>query len=135
MRPDLTIVASQLLLFVGEEKTAEAGLEAAYADIEAKFEDGLSPIYYQHITFIPFMIAAHVQALPFCQCCYDNRPAETTFLQCELCSHTLDVTLLRNRITVMQIAINLYRLLLVLVREAPDPQQRAVQNVPERRQV
>ena len=159
MRPDLTIVASQLLLFVGEEKTAEAGLEAAYADIEAKFEDGLSPIYYQHITFIPFMIAAgnkmrfgmlhrsgevtlrcmlcaaHVQALPFCQCCYENRPAETTFLQCELCSHTLDVTLLRNRITVMQIAINLYRLLLVLVREAPDPQQRAVQNVPERRQV
>ena len=58
MQPDLTIVASQLLLFVGEEKTAEAGLEAAYADIEAKFEDGLSPVYYQHITFIPFMIAA-----------------------------------------------------------------------------
>ena len=44
------------------------------------------------------LCAAHVQALPFCQCYYENRPAETTFLQCELCSHTLDVTLLRHRI-------------------------------------
>ena len=140
MRPDLTIVASQLLLFVGEEKTAEAGLEAAYADIEAKFEAGNKMRFGMlhrsgEVTLRCMLCAAHVQALPFCQCCYENRPAETTFLQCELCSHTLDVTLLRNRITVMQIAINLYRLLLVLVREAPDPQQRAVQNVPERRQV
>ena len=58
MRPDLTIVASSLLLFVGEEKAPKAGLDAAYADIRKKFKEGLSPLYYQNISFIPFMIAA-----------------------------------------------------------------------------
>ena len=58
VRPDLTIVASSLLLFVGEEKAPKAGLGAAFADIRKKFKEGLSPLYYQNITFIPFMIAA-----------------------------------------------------------------------------
>ena len=31
---------------------------AACADFRTKFEDGLSPMYYQGITFIPFLIAA-----------------------------------------------------------------------------
>ena len=100
VRPDLTIVASKLLLFVGEEKTAKAGLDAAYADVKEKFEDGLSPMYYQGISFIPFMIAAgneirfgmlhrhgevtlscmlcaaHLQTLPFCQCRIVLTPAD-----------------------------------------------------------
>ena len=57
-RPDLTVVASSLLLFVGEEKAPQAGLGAACDDIKNKFGEGLSPLYYQSITFIPFMTAA-----------------------------------------------------------------------------
>ena len=98
--PDLTIVSSKLLLFVGEEKTAKAGLDAAYADVKEKFKDGLSPMYYQGISFIPFVIAAgnemqfgvlhrhgevtlscmlcaaHLQTLPFCQCRIVLTPAD-----------------------------------------------------------
>ena len=100
VRPDLTIVASKLLLFVGEEKTAKAGLAAAYADVKEKFEDGLSPMYYQGISFIPFMIAAgnemrfgmlhrhgevtlscmlcaaHLQTLSLCKCRVVLTPAD-----------------------------------------------------------
>ncbi len=43
VRPDLTIVASKLLLFVGEEKTAKAGLAAAYADVKKKFRMACPP--------------------------------------------------------------------------------------------
>ena len=55
------------------------------------------------------------------------------FLQLELCSHTIDVALERDRIVIMQIAINLYRLLLVLDSRAPDLDRRAVQGVAEHR--
>ena len=155
MRPDLTIVASKLLLFVGEEKTAEAGLNAALADIRAKFGDGLSPIFYQEITFIPYIIAAgnrlrfgmlhssgevnQWHAVCILSTSFATLPRScyitflTMFLQLELCSHTIDVALERDRIVIMQIAINLYRLLLVLDSRAPDLDRRAVQGVAEHR--
>lgn len=52
-------------------------------------------------------------------------------LQIELCSHMFDVTFKRDRIIIMQIAINLYRLVLALNSQAPDHCQRALQGVPE----
>ncbi len=100
VRPDLTVVASSLLLFVGEEKAPKAGLGAAYDDIRKKFREGLSPLYYQNITFIPFMIAAgeqlrfgilhhdgkvthnrmlcaaQLQAWPHCKCRCELTPAD-----------------------------------------------------------
>ena len=79
MRPDLTIVASSLLLFVGEEKAPKAGLGAAYADIRKKFKEGLSPLYYQNITFIPFMIAAGDQ-LQFGILHYDGKVTHSCML-------------------------------------------------------
>ena len=158
MRPDLTIVASSLLLFVGEERTGKAGLGAALDDIKNKFKGGLSPMYYQQITFIPFMIAAgnqmrfgmlpcrgevrpscmlcaaHLQSWPLCQYCCVSRLL-TVFLQVKLCDHTYDVTLESECIAIMQSSINLYRLLFVLDSLAPDLHLRRLQGVPEHRQV
>ena len=55
-------------------------------------------------------------------------------LQPELCSHVFNLTYEYDRIALMQIAINLYRLL-VLDGQAPDLLQRAQQGVPEYRSV
>ena len=55
------------------------------------------------------------------------------FLQPQLCNHVLNVSRQLDRIILMQIAINLYRLLLVLNGKAPNLLQRAQQGVPEYR--
>lgn len=57
----------------------------------------------------------------------------TDFLQLELCSHTFNVTVGRDRIKIMQSAVNLYHLLLVLTSQAPDLHLRKVQGVEELR--
>ena len=57
----------------------------------------------------------------------------TMSLQSELCDHVLDVSYEHDRIVLMQITINLYRLVLALGALAPDLQRRAQQGVPEYR--
>lgn len=91
MQPDLTVVVSKLVLFIGVAKTASAGLQAALADIKASFEDGLSPMYYQHISFLPFIIAAGSQmrfgmihrcdkVMPSCMLCTPKSASLATWL-------------------------------------------------------
>ena len=48
----------RLLLFVGGEKAARVGRFAAQQDLVAKLKNGLPPLFYQDIPYMPLYAAA-----------------------------------------------------------------------------
>jgi hypothetical protein len=60
-RPDLIVCVQRLLLFVGEEKQQVVGTSAAVQDIQRKMRNGLSPLFYGNIPYMPVYAAAEDQ--------------------------------------------------------------------------
>ena len=57
-RPDLTVSINRLLLFVGEERARTEGIHRAVHDIESEMDQGLPPMYYRDIPYMPVYAAA-----------------------------------------------------------------------------
>ena len=63
-RPTLTVSIDGLVLFIGKERASSTRLHIATSrgysvcDIESDMKDGLPPIFYQDIPYIPVYAAA-----------------------------------------------------------------------------
>lgn len=57
-RPDQCAIVDRLLLFVGEEKKEDEGIEAAKKDVADKFAGGFPELFYRKIEWIPTYAAS-----------------------------------------------------------------------------
>lgn len=57
-RPDLIVIIDRLLLFIGEEKASGVTIRKALLDIRTKMSEGLPPLFYQGIPYMPVYAAA-----------------------------------------------------------------------------